>query len=168
MKTTKWAAQTIARIERNDVPEPVIRKMRQILARAINHGEHSWMTGTPSCNASDAERMLALVEQRHCTISAEQSRKGADWLFKNAFTSKGLQRRTEFAQQFSAQDLQVIRDCHASPRFDLVGFYDTREHGERYCTLFPVYRCHGANGAWFDYAARAWQSGGNSFVLQRS
>lgn len=165
---TKWAKKTAAIIQSGEVPETIIRSMRQIMARAINAGCNSWMTGTPPCNYDDAAALLEMVDEHRPAVTSEQARKGADWLYSQVFTPTGRVRNTEFADQFRDSDREIVKACRDNPRFDLVELYDTTQDGARYCSLFPVYRCHGANGAFFDYVARAWQSGGNSFIVNRS
>lgn len=162
---TPWAATAKRRIESGRITESQLRKMRSILADAINRGDSA------SCTVDEAEALLSIVETMPIRVEDAQARKGADWLHRLAFTKAGEQRRTEFARQFIAQDLEVIRACHASasPRFTLQGFEDSREW-ERWCTLSPIYRCHAGEecgAAWFDYVARSWQSGGRSFIIAR-
>lgn len=164
---TKWANKTASIIRSGEVPEGIIRAMRRIMSRAINAGGNSWMTGTPSCTFDDASKLLDLVDEFKPAVTADQARKGADWLYSQVYTPRGVLRNTEFAQQFTAHDRDCILYCRDNPRFDLVELYDTQQDGARYCSLFPVYRCHGSDGRYFDYVARAWQSGGNSFVTHR-
>ena len=164
---TKWSNRTANRIRSGEVSERIIRSMRHIMARAINAGLASWMTGTPSCTYSDASALLELIEECAPAVSMEQARKGADWLYSQVYTPTGRERQTEFAREFTERDRDIIRACKDNPRFDLVELYDARQHGARFCTLFPVYRCYGDNGAFFDYVARSWQSGGHSFIINR-
>lgn len=161
---TKWANLTAARIESRALSEAEIRKLRIILARAMNKGANGWMTGTPSCEPADADKLAAMIEKFRPIVSDEQKAKGIAWLRQNVFCKNGAQRSTEFAQQFTASDQNIIRNV---ARFELVGLYDTREDGARYCVLHPVYRAIAFNGDWFEYVARAWQSGGNSFITAR-
>ena len=164
---TKWATRTANIIKSGTVPEGNIRSMRQILARAINAGMASWMTGTPSCTYGDAEKIVELVATENPAVTEDQARKGAEWLYGQVFTPRGALRRTDFAGQFTERDREIIKACRENPRFDLVELYDSTQDGVRFCTLYPVYRCHGADGMFFDYVARAWQSGGNSFIVAR-
>lgn len=160
---TNWAKTTQARIASGRVTESQLRTMRTILANAINRN------GSRSCTADEAELLLEMVESMPLQVEHSQARKGADWLYKMAFTSRGLQRKTEFAQRLIPHDLAVIRECHAHalPHFTLQGFDDSREYS-RHCVLTPIYRCYGDNGKWLDYRAQAWQAGGNSFIVKRS
>lgn len=164
---TKWANKTAAVIRSGTIPEGNVRSMRQIMSRAINAGMATWMTGTPSCTYEDAGELLELVAEHNPSVTDEQARKGADWLYSQAFTPRGAVRRTAMADQFTDVDLAIIKACKENPRFDLVEMYDTTQDGARFCTLFPVYRCYGDHGQFFDYVARAWQSGGNSFIINR-
>ena len=166
--STKWANKTAAIIRSGVIPEGIIVSMRKILARAINVNAATWMTGTPSCNYDDAGTLLELIAQYNPAVTAEQANKGANWLCSQLYTATGAIRSTEFVEQFTAQDREIVLQCRGNPRFDLIELYDTQQDGARFCTLFPVYRCHGANGAFFDYVARAWQSGGNSFIVNRN
>lgn len=159
----KWTKTTLGRIASGVLTEGEIRTMRIKLANAINRGDSA------SCTVDDADTILEHLEALPTQVSHDQARKGADWLHGQVFKKNGDVRATEFAQQFSEQDLQVIRDCHAAalPRFTLQGFHHSLEY-QQWCQLSPIYRCYGADGAWFDYVARAWQSGGNSFITNRS
>lgn len=162
---TKWAKRTAEVIRSGEVPEGVIRSMRQIMARAINKGVNSWMTGTPSCTYEDAGQLLDMVCEFAPSVSAEQARKGADWLYSQAFTPRGNVRQTEWARGLRESDLQIIRECHANPRFRLVELDECWNRS--WLILSPVYRCYGTGGKYFDYIARAWQSGGNSYIANR-
>lgn len=163
---TNWPAKTKALILSGEVPEAHIIAMRKILSRALNHADNSWMTGTPSCNGEQAEQILELLTEARPHVTIEQARKGAAWLHNGIFTKRGEQRATDFARQFSDADMAVVRFLHKSenPRFALIGFFDSRDYGKRYCTLLPIYRAFGEGMASFDYIARAWQAGGNSFI----
>jgi hypothetical protein len=166
--STKWANKTATIIRSGVIPEGVIGSMRKILARAINANTAAWMTGTPSCNYDDAGALLELIAEHNPQVTTEQANKGANWLYSQLYTPTGAIRRTEFVEQFTAQDRDIVLYCRDNPRFDLVELYDTQQDGARFCSLFPVYRCHGPNRTWFDYVARAWQSGGNSFIVNRN
>lgn len=157
-----WTVRTLAAIASDQVDEAKIRAMRRIIRNTLNDR---------NADTADNDRMHAVaaaVEKHKPRVSAEQSRKGADWLYKQAFTPRGIVRRTEFAQALSEHDLAVIRECLAAPRFQLVELEFCEGRYNYIDAVFPVYRCHGADGKSFDYSARAWQSGGNSFVIDGS
>lgn len=161
---TKWEKATRAAIESGTVEEGKIRSMRRIMAKAYNVGLYG-SNGSPSCSSDGADALLQLVEEKCPRVTDAQAEKGAAWLRANVFRKDGEPRATEFAQQFTRDDLHVLR--HLS-HFQLRGFWDTREDsGGLYCTLFPIYRAVATDGAFFDYVARAWQSGGNSFIINR-
>jgi hypothetical protein len=165
--STKWARATALEIKTGELPEGKIRVMRSILARAINKAGNDWMSGTPSCNRDDADAIIELLEEHTPRVTEDQARKGADWLYSQVFTSRGNVRATAFAAEFSEADRAIILQLRARPHFELVGFYDTRENGERYCTLYPLYKAVGESSS-FIYAARSWQAGGNSFVTKHA
>ena len=158
---TPWARLAYRRIASGRITEPQLRKMRIIIAGAINRGDSA------SCTREEAEALLTMAESMPTQVDAAQARKGADWLHRLAFTKAGEQRQTAHAREFTPRDLEILRDCHAQalPRFTLRGFEDSREW-KRWCTLTPIYRCHGARG-FFDYVASAWQSGGKFYIVGR-
>lgn len=156
---TKWANNTVKAINSGDIAEGLIRSIRRITAGAIN--DHN-----VSCTREDAEAILEITERVKPRVSAAQARKGADWLHNSVFTPRGNVRNTDFAACFRESDRKIVQDCFANPCFRLIGFYDTRE-SSRWCALFPIYRCYGSDGNYFDYVARSWQSGGNFFIVNR-
>lgn len=162
MKRTKWIARKLAQINSGEaIPEADIRGMRTIIRTTLNND---------CATEADKEGMHLVAEavyNREPAVTYAQARKGAAWLYAQAFTPRGVVRKTEFAQALTAHDLNVIRECYAAPRFQLVEL-EFCEYGRYLQAVFPVYRCHGADGRSFDYSARAWQAGGNSFVIHGS
>lgn len=154
-----WFDKTRARLIRGEqFSESEIRAMRRKLREALN-------------SASDSDKaydLIDMVDERKPEVMASQARKGADWLHAQAFTPSGKVRKNAFVyRELTPADLAVIEACHANPRFQLVGF-DVWEGSYGYINgVFPIYRCHGADGAWFDYVGVAWQSGGKSYVMRR-
>jgi hypothetical protein len=153
----KWFDLTKQRIESGELAESVIRALRMRVARALNASETS-ERAYKHCSVDQASALCDLIEAHKPSVSAEQARKGADWLYSQVFTKSGATRRTETAQQFTDADKHVLRECFESPRFSLVRF-EIVERGRYVAGVFPVYRCHGNGGRFFDYLAASWQSG---------
>lgn len=152
---TTWTETTIARIESGTLAEPIIRTMRIKLANALNRE-----TKLPH---DDVYRICEAIETARPLVTAEQARKGADWLYKSVFTSRGVVRNTDFAREFSADDRAVIL---ALREFRLIELRDIGAEHSRWSKFAPVYRAYGA-GMYFDYVAQAWQTG-QSFIQRHA
>lgn len=164
---SKWAKTMAQRIASGTLAESVIRKARAILRESINAEEYFSREPSPSATAEEAREILDMIAQTMPAVTEAQARKGAEWLYRVAYTPAGRIRRTEAAQQFRADDLRVLQECRAAPRFSLVAL-DEHADGRYLRDLAPVYRCHGADGASFDYTASAWQSGGAFAIIRHA
>lgn len=162
---SKWAKTTAQRIASGELAEPIIRKARALLRDAVNAEEYFKREPSPSATAAEAWELVDMISTHAPRVTDAQARKGAEWLRRLVYTSRGTVRRTEAAQQFTAADLRVLQACIARPSFRLVEL-DPHSDGRYLRDLAPVYRCIGDNGESFDYTASAWQSGGAFAILR--
>lgn len=153
---SKWARGFAANIQSGLLTEGQIRSARRIMANAANSQRWPNRT-TKQCTPDEVEELLDLIREHKPDVTADQARKGANWLYSVNFTPRGKLRNTELAREFSDNDRQVIRELHASdtPAFQLVNL---AEIGGNWVHFTPVYRAIGETMS-FEYAAQAWQTG---------
>lgn len=165
---SKWAKTTAQRIASGELAEPIIRKARAVLRGAVNAEEYFKRKPSPSATAVEAWGLVGMISTHAPRVTDAQARKGAEWLRRLVYTSRGTVRRTEAAQQFSDADLRVLKACIARPAFRLVELEPHYGMHGYLLAFAPVYRCIGDNGESFDYTANAWQSGGAFAILRHA
>lgn len=154
---TKWAKRTAAKIQAETLTEADIRYLRKRFA-AVEDGD------TRYCSLADLEALDELIRNTKPRVSDEQARKGADWLYRMVYTPTGALRRTAFAAEFTARDRDVILALRENPHFTLNGLENV---GTYRAAFVPVYNAIGPD-SFFRYAAQAWQSGGQSFIIHHA
>jgi len=160
---SKWARMTADRIRSGTLTESQIRAMRRILANSYREGSYG-KPASKQATQDEADALQEMVNTLKPRVSDEQARKGADWLYRQAFTPRGALRATAFAREFSEADRAVILQLRDNPHFTLNGFEDVGE--PRWPVLVPVYNAIGAD-TFFRYAAVAWQTG-KPFVIHHA
>lgn len=154
---TKWATLCAERIRTGTLTEAQMRKMRSLIRRAYMKQRYPYMHA--SVPAADADELMQLIWDHTPQVSDAQAAKGVAWLRSVAYTPTGRRRNTDAAREFSSEDLTALEQCTHAPRFSLVDI--------DLDSFAPVYRAYGANGAFFDYVAAAWQSGGQFEIINR-
>lgn len=140
----------IASCEAGEVSEGAIRGMRRtISARA-------YLRPAPTdFLAADVDAVLEAIERHQPRVSAEQMEKGRAWLLKGSLKLDGSERKNPI---ISGWRIDVTREacCARLVSMENLG----NEYRDDY---FPIYRYETADGRYFDYAPRSWQSGRDRF-----
>jgi len=158
MSNKKYNAY-LAEVKSGEISESFIRGFRKAL-HAVNRRElgHSTSVTSPVITFEQVDNILTEVAMKRPRVSKAQGEKGITWLRDIFKTPRGvIRKRSPFIQH----DMHILDNYS---HFQLVGFEELNA-GRGLPFWVPEYRCISTDGAYFDYYAVSWQSGGSGPVI---